>query len=89
MLSAEDSLQFILGRVEELGHGTKPHERAAYRALLHITQRWAEPGDGYIDDAIAMAERIGQDLADIQRHFADLQHAYMKALFGDPGDGRR
>ncbi len=33
-----------------------------------------------------MAERIGQDLADLQRHIADLQHGYLKALFGDVPD---
>ncbi len=83
MLSAEESLEFILQRVEELGRGEKAHEKAAYRALLNITQRWAEPTDAFIDDSLAMAERIGQDLADVQRHFADLQHAYLKALFGE------
>ena len=28
-----------------------------------------------------MAERIGQDLADITRHLTDLQHQYLRALF--------
>lgn len=28
-----------------------------------------------------MAERIGQDLADITRHMTDLQHQYLKVLF--------
>jgi hypothetical protein len=83
MLTAQQSLEFILDKVEALGRGAQPHERAAYRALLHLTQRWAEPTGGLIDNDIAMAERIGQDLADVQRHFADLQQAYMKALFGD------
>ena len=82
MMQAQESLVFILGQVEEIGAGKKPHERAAYRALLHLTQRWAEPTDAYIDNDLEMAERIGQDLADVQRHIADLQHAYMKALFG-------
>ncbi|MEE8248246.1 MAG: hypothetical protein V3S87_13410 [Alphaproteobacteria bacterium] len=86
MLTAEQSLEFILGKVEELGDGAKTHHRAAYRALLHLTQRWAEPTDSFIDDGLEMAERIGQDLADVQRHIADLQHAYLKALFGDTGD---
>ncbi len=86
MLTAEQSLEFILGKVEELGDGAKTHHRAAYRALLHLTLRWAEPTDSFIDDGLEMAERIGQDLADVQRHIADLQHAYLKALFGDTGD---
>ncbi len=86
MLTAEQSLEFILGKVEELGDGAKTHHRATYRALLHLTQRWAEPTDSFIDDGLEMAERIGQDLADVQRHIADLQHAYLKALFGDTGD---
>lgn len=83
MLKAEESVEFILKHVEALRHGTKPHERAAYRALIHLTQRWAEPTDSFIDNDLEMAERIGQDLADLQRHIADLQHAYMRALFGD------
>ena len=83
MLTAEQSLEFILHRVEKIGEGSKPHHRATYRALHHITQRWAEPTDSFIDNDLEMAERIGQDLDDIQRHIADLQHAYLKALFGD------
>ena len=81
MLKAEESLEFILDKVESLGKGARPDERAAYRALIHMTQRWAEPMDLFVCEDLAMAERIGQDLADISRHFADLQHAYMKALF--------
>lgn len=83
MLKSEDSLEFILEKVQELGRGDKPHERAAYRALIHMTQRWAEPTDLFIDEDLQMAERIGQDLADIARHINDIQHAYMKALFSD------
>lgn len=83
MLAAEDSIEFILNRVEALADGQKSHEKAAYRALLNLTQRWAEPTDLYVDEDLAMAEKIGQDLADLQRHIADIQHAYMKALFGD------
>ena len=86
MLKAEDSLEFILQEVEKLGDGAKPHERAAYRAVIHMTQRWAEPTDLFICEDLAMAERIGQDLADISRHIQDLQHAYMKALFSETGD---
>ncbi len=86
MLSAEDSLEFILDRVQDLGQGDKPHEKAAYRALIHMTQRWAEPTDLFIDEDLAMAERVGQDLADIARHINDLQHAYMKALFSESQD---
>ena len=81
MLNAEESLEFILGQVEDLGQGRRPDERAAYRALIHMTQRWAEPTDLYIDEDMAMAERIGQDLADLARHINEIQHAYMKALF--------
>lgn len=81
MLNAEESLEFILGQVEDLGQGQRPDERAAYRALIHMTQRWAEPTDLFIDEDIAMAERIGQDLADLARHINDIQHAYLKALF--------
>jgi len=83
MLTAEQSLEFILHKVEDLRDGAHPHEKAAYRALIHLTQRWAEPTDAFIDNDLEMAERIGQDLADVQRHVADLQHAYLKALFGE------
>ncbi|MEE8189878.1 MAG: hypothetical protein V3T80_11765 [Kiloniellales bacterium] len=83
MLKAEESLEFILDKVERLGQGARPDERAAYRALIHMTQRWAEPTDLFVCEDLAMAERIGQDLADISRHFADLQHAYLKALFSE------
>ena len=83
MLTAEESLVFILDKVEELGNRPNAHEHAAYRALHHITQRWAEPTDGFIDNDLEMAQRIGQDLADVQRHIAELQHAYLKALFGE------
>lgn len=85
MLTPEESLEFILDKVEELNAGSKTHHRAAYRALFHLTQRWAEPTDSFIDDGLEMAERIGQDLADLQMHIANLQHAYLKALFGDDG----
>ena len=81
MMNAQESLEFILGQVQELGQGKKPHEKAAYRALIHMTQRWAEPTDLFVDEDLAMAERVGQDLADIARHISDIQHAYMKALF--------
>lgn len=86
MLAAQDSVEFILSKVEALGQGDRPHQRAAYRALLHLTQRWAEPTDLYIDEDLELAERIGQDLADLQRHIADLQHSYLKALFGEVRD---
>ncbi len=86
MLAAQDSVEFILGKVETLRQGERPHQRAAYRALIHLTQRWAEPTDLYIDRDLELAERIGQDLADLQRHIADLQHSYLKALFGDVPD---
>lgn len=81
MLNAEESLEFILGQVEDLGQGKRPDEKAAYRALIHMTQRWAEPTDLFIDEDMAMAERIGQDLADLARHINEIQHAYLKALF--------
>ncbi len=86
MLAAQDSVEFILNKVEALGQGDSPHQRAAYRVLIHLTQRWAEPTDLYIDRDLELAERIGQDLADLQRHIADLQHSYLKALFGDVPD---
>ncbi len=81
MMSADESLEFILDQVEKLGNGRTAHEKAAYRALLNLTQRWAEPTDCFVADELEMAERIGQDLAEVQRHFTDLQHAYMRALF--------
>ncbi len=84
MMRAEESLEFILSRVENLGQGARPDEKAAYRALIHMTQRWAEPTDLFVHEDLAMAERIGQDLADISRHITDIQHAYMKALFAEP-----
>ena len=34
MLSSEASLEFILGKVEELGQGSRPHERAALEILV-------------------------------------------------------
>ena len=83
MLQAEESLEFIFDRVQELGQGVKPDQKAAYRALIHMTQRWAEPTDLFVDEDFAMAERIGQDLTDISRHINELQHAYMKALFAE------
>ena len=85
MLTAEQSLVFILNRVEEIGAGPEAHHRAAHRARHHLTQRWAEPTDGYVDNDLEMAQRIGQDLADIQRRISEFQHAYLKALFGDEG----
>ena len=45
MLTADESLEFILDQVQDLGRGRKAHEKAAYRALIHMTQRWAEPTD--------------------------------------------
>jgi hypothetical protein len=86
MLAAHDSVEFILGKVEDLGQGDQPHQLAAYRALIHLTQRWAEPTDLFIDEDLELAERIGQDLADLQRHIADLQHSYLQALFGEVPD---
>ena len=62
MLTAEQSLQFILSRVDLLGRGTRAHERAAHRVLIDLTQRWAAPTDQYIDDSLA--EPIGQDPTD-------------------------
>ncbi len=85
MLTADSSLEFILNQVQELGQGDHAHEKAAYRALIHMTQRWAEPTDLYISEDLQMAEQIGQDLADIARHIQDIQHSYMKALF-ETGD---
>jgi len=83
MLHAEESLEFILDRVQELGQGVKPDQKAAYRALIHMTQRWAEPTDLFVDEDFAMAERIGQDLTDISRHINEIQHVYMKVLFAE------
>ena len=83
MLRAEESLEFILHQVESLGQGARPDEKAAYRALIHMTQRWAEPTDLFVHEDLAMAERIGQDLTDISRHINEIQHAYMKALFSE------
>ena len=83
MLHAEESLEFILDKVQELGLGVKPDQKAAYRALIHMTQRWAEPTDLFVDEDLAMAERIGQDLTDISRHINEIQHAYMKVLFAE------
>ena len=85
MLKAEESLEFILDQVQDLGQGSRPDEKAAYRALIHMTQRWAEPTDLFVCEDLAMAERIGQDLAEISRHINDIQHAYMKVLFSESG----
>ena len=76
----------MLERVEALGRGTAAHERATYRALIDIVQRWAEPTDQFIDNDLEMAERIGQDLAEISRHLSDLQHVYLKELFGNTAE---
>jgi len=89
MLNAEQSLEFILERVEALGQSLRSDQRAAYRALIHMTQRRAEPTDLYISKDLAMAERIGQDLADISRHISDIQHDYMKALFSEQEEHAR
>ena len=86
MLSAQHSLDFMLERVEALGQGGAAHERATSRALINLVQRWAEPTDQYIDNDLEMAERIGQDLAEISRHLSDLQHGYLKALFGNAAE---
>ena len=86
MLTAEQSIEFILDKTESLGQGESPHERAAYRALINLTQRWAEPTDLYIDNDLEMASRIGQDLAELQRHLTNLQHDYLIALFGTNTD---
>jgi hypothetical protein len=86
MLSAQASLDFMLERIEALGRGTATHERATYHALIKLVQRWAEPTDQYIDDDLEMAERIGQDLAEISRHLSDLQHVYLKQLFGSAAE---
>ncbi len=64
MLQAEQSLEFILERVQELGQGNKPDQKAAYRALIHMTQRWAEPTDLFVNEDFAMGEQIGQDLTE-------------------------
>ncbi len=50
MLRAEESLEFILDQVENLGQGARPDEKAAYRALIHMTQRWAEPTDLFVHE---------------------------------------
>ena len=81
MLTTAQSLDLIIARVDLLGRGTRAHGRAAHRVLIGLTQRWAEPTDQYIDDSLEMAERIGQDLADITRHMTDLQLQYPKVLF--------
>ena len=86
MLTAEQSVEFILHKTESLGQGETPQERAAYRALINLTQRWAEPTDRYIDNDLEMASRIGQDLAELQRHLIDLQHDFLIALFGGGTD---
>jgi hypothetical protein len=82
MLTANDSLEFVLAQVDRLQNGEKAHERAAYKAMMNLTQRWAEPTQSFIDNDLEMAQRIGQDLADLQRHIADIQHAFIKVLFG-------
>ncbi len=83
MMKAEASLKFIHEKVEKLRNGAKPHERAAHTALARITELWDRPLDGAVDADLAMAEQIGQDLAELSRHIANIQHDYMKALFTD------
>lgn len=82
MLSGEDSVKFIRDRIKALGRGKTSHEKAAHKAITTLTENWNVPSDVSIDQDLAIAEQIGQDLADLQRHIADLQHRYMKALFG-------
>ena len=77
------SLEFIPDQVQDLGRGERPDQEAAYRALIHMTRRWAEPTDLFVCEGLAMAERIGQDLAEISRHINDIQHACLKALFAE------
>ncbi len=64
MLQAEQSLEFILDRVQELGQGDKPDQKAAYSALIHMTQRRAAPTGLFAGQDLARAERIGPDPAD-------------------------
>ena len=83
MMKAEASLKFIHAEIESLRDGDKPHERAAYTALTRITELWNQPHKGPVSEDLAMAEQIGQDLAELSRHIANIQHNYMKALFKD------
>ena len=82
MLMAEDSIKFVRDRIKKLGQGERAHELAAHEAINALMAQWRTPSDVSIDQDLVMAERICQDLADLQRHIADLQHSYMKALFG-------
>ncbi len=84
MMKAEASLKFIHEKVEKLRNGAKPHERAAHTALSRITELWDRPRHDAVDADLAMAEQIGQDLAELSRHIANIQHDYMKVLFTDP-----
>ncbi|MEN2975546.1 hypothetical protein P7L78_18695 [Tistrella bauzanensis] len=86
MLSANESLTFIRERIDALGTGQRHHEKAAHDALTLLSRRWSEEGGESMDNDLAVIEMIGQDLADLQRHIADLQHAYLKALFGEKTD---
>lgn len=84
MLSAEESLDHIRKAVDVLGQNPRGHGRAAVKALDHLLADWSRrDGEAMhgIDEDIVMAERIGQDLAELQRHVTDLQNDYMKALF--------
>lgn len=56
MRTADESVEFILERVQDLGRGRKPHEKAACRAPIHMTQRWAEPSDLDISEDLEMAD---------------------------------
>ena len=82
-MTAEASLKFIHAQVESLRDGAKPHERAAYTALTRITELWDQPHKGPVSKDLALAEQIGQDLAELSRHIANIQHNYMTALFTD------
>lgn len=82
-MKSEASLKFIHAQVESLRDGVKPHERAAYAALTRITELWDQPHSGPVSQDLAMAEQIGQDLAELSRHIANIQHNYMKVLFKD------
>ncbi len=82
-MTAEASLKFIHAQVESLRDGVKPHERAAYVALTRITELWDQPHKGPVGKDLALAEQIGQDLAELSRHIANIQHNYTMTLIKD------
>lgn len=83
MISAQQSLDFIYDRISVLAESEHEQQCAMAMALNHLATRWTEPPENDVNEDIAVAEKIGQDLAELQRHIMDVQNAYMQRVFED------